>query len=87
MAQPTECSFVNDVCGGWEQQLGPHQWPGASGSHPRAEQRESKLVGEVGVCAKALQQRDVLLGTTRCHFPGFAHTFGLDPWIADGRGG
>jgi hypothetical protein len=34
-------------------------WPlsGASGSGPTAEQRESKLVGEVEVCAKALQQR------------------------------
>jgi hypothetical protein len=39
-------------------------WPlcGVSGSQPRAEQRESKLVGEVGVCAKALQQRAVLVG-------------------------
>jgi hypothetical protein len=30
---------------------------GASGPHPRAEQRESELVGEVGVCAKALLLR------------------------------
>jgi hypothetical protein len=31
-------------------------WPlnGAPSAHPKAEQRESKLVGEVGVCAKAL---------------------------------
>jgi hypothetical protein len=50
-------------------------WPlcDASGSYPRAEQRESKLVVEVGVWTKALQQRAVLLGvrhlgTTRCHF-------------------
>jgi hypothetical protein len=52
---------------------------GASGSGPMAEQRESKLVGEVGVCAKALQQRTGLVSTTRCHVPGFAHTFGLHP--------
>ena len=64
-------------------------WPlnGAPSAHPKAEQRESKLEGEIGVCAKALQQRAVLLGTTRCHFLGIAHSFGLDPWIADGRGG
>ena len=63
-------------------------WPlyGASGSGPRAEQRQSKLVGDVGVCAKALQQRAGLLGTTRCHVPGFARSFGLGPWIADVRG-
>jgi hypothetical protein len=44
-------------------------WPlsGASGSGPMAEQRESKLVGEVGVCAKALQQWTRLVSTTRCH--------------------
>jgi hypothetical protein len=56
-------------------------WPlcDAPGSHPRAEQRESKLVGEVRVRSKALQQRAVLLGTTRCHFRGIAHSFGL--WI------
>ena len=36
-----------------------------------AEQRESKLVGEVGVCAKALQQRTGLVSTTRCHVPRF----------------
>jgi hypothetical protein len=43
----------------------PMAWPlcDAPGSHPRAEQRGYKLVGEVGVCAKALQQRAVLLGT------------------------
>ena len=34
------------------------------GLRPRmAEQRESKLVGEVGVCAKALQQRTRLVST------------------------
>jgi hypothetical protein len=33
----------------------------ASGSGRRAEQRESKLVGEVGVLAKALQQRTRLV--------------------------
>ena len=67
-------------------------WPlsGASGSGPMAEQRESKLGGEVEVCAKALQQRTGLVSTAWCPDPGFAHTFGLDPWtpwwIADGRG-
>jgi hypothetical protein len=64
-------------------------WPlsGASGSDPRAEQRESKVVGALEVCAKALQQRTGLVGTIRCHVPGFAHNFGLHPWIADGRDG
>jgi hypothetical protein len=63
-------------------------WPlsGASGSGPMAEQRESKLVGEVEVCAKALQQRTGLVSTARCPDPGLAHTFGLHPWIGDGRG-
>ena len=64
-------------------------WPlsGASGSGPMAEQRESKLVGEVEVCAKALQQRTKLVGTARCPDPaGLAHNFGLHPWIGDGRG-
>jgi hypothetical protein len=29
-----------------------------------------------------------LVSTTRCHAPGgLAHNFGLDSWIADGRGG
>jgi hypothetical protein len=28
-----------------------------------------------------------LVSTTRCHVPGFAHTFGLHQWIADGRDG
>ena len=34
-------------------------WPlnGAPSAHPKAEQRESKLEGGNGVCAKALQQR------------------------------
>ena len=66
----------------------PITWPlcDAFGSGPRAEQRESKLEGAVEVCAKALQQRAGFLGTTRCHVPGFAHNFGLDPWIADVRG-
>jgi hypothetical protein len=51
------------------------------------EQRESKLVGEVGVYAKALQQRTGLVGTIRCHISaGFVRSFGLHPWIADGRG-
>ena len=65
-------------------------WPlyDASGSGPRAEQRQSKLVGALEVCAKALQQRTGLVSTARCPDPGFAHaTFGLHPWIADGRGG
>ena len=44
-------------------------WPlcGASGSGPGAEQRESKLVGGVGVCAKALQQWAGLVDTILCH--------------------
>jgi hypothetical protein len=29
------------------------------------------------LCAKALQQRAGLLGNTRCHFPGIAHSFGF----------
>jgi hypothetical protein len=64
-------------------------WPSsdAPGSGLRAEQRESKLVGEVGVCVKALQQRTGLVSTIRCHVPGFALSFGLGPWIADVRGG
>jgi hypothetical protein len=89
---------LNNVCGGWEQQLGPHQWPGRCVTPPAHTRGLSSVdlnlwVGEVGVCAKALplQQRAVrvvvLLGTTRCHFPGIAHSFGLDPWTADGRGG
>jgi hypothetical protein len=63
-------------------------WPlsGASGSGPTAEQRESKLVGEVEVCAKALQQRTGLVSTARCPDPGFVHTFRLHPWIGDVRG-
>jgi hypothetical protein len=51
-----------------------------------AEQRESKLVGAVEVCAKALQQQTRLESTARCPDPGLAHTFGLHPWISDGRG-
>jgi hypothetical protein len=49
----------------------PMAWPlfGASGSGPRAAQRESKLVGVVGVCAKALQQRTGLVRTARCPDP------------------
>jgi hypothetical protein len=45
-------------------------WPlsGASGSGPRAEQRESKLVGEVEkVCTKALQQRTGLVKAALQH--------------------
>jgi hypothetical protein len=71
---------LDDVCGGsW---IGATAWPepkawllcGASGSGPRAEQRESKkLVGEVGVCAKALQHRTGLVSTTRCHDPGITY--------------
>jgi hypothetical protein len=43
----------NDGCGEMRPRVGPNQcmaWPlyGASGSGPRAEQRQSKLVGEVG---------------------------------------
>jgi hypothetical protein len=60
---------------------------GASSAYPGAEQRGTKVVGALEVCSKALQQRDGLLGTTRCHVPGFAHNFGLHPWIADGRDG
>jgi hypothetical protein len=75
------------VCGGSKQQLGPNQWPGHRSTLPaqsalRAEQRESKLVGKVGVCAKAMQQRTRLVSTIRCHDPGLAHNFGLNPWIA-----
>jgi hypothetical protein len=55
---------------------------------PRAEQRESKVVGALEVCAKALQhQRAWLESTNRCPDPGLAHNFGLHPWIDDGRGG
>jgi hypothetical protein len=25
---------LNGVCGGWKQQLGPHQWPGRCVAHP-----------------------------------------------------
>ena len=42
---------------------------------PRAEQRESKLEGEVEVCAKALQQRTGLVSTAWCPDPGFAHSY------------
>jgi hypothetical protein len=63
-------------------------WPlnGAPSAHPKAEQRESKLKGEIGVCAKALQQRTRLVSTIRCHVSGFVRSFGLGPWIADVRG-
>ena len=63
----------------------------ASSSHSRAEQREIKRVGSLEVWAKSLQQRTrsvskhYLLDAT--NQPGLAHNFGLDPWIADGRGG
>jgi hypothetical protein len=58
------------ACGGSKQQLGPHRncnglavvWR-FSGSGPMAEQRESKLVGEVEVWARALQQRTGLVST------------------------
>jgi hypothetical protein len=60
--------------------------PGASGSDPMAEQRESKLVGEVGVCAKALQQWTRLVSTARYPDPGLAHNVGLHPWTGDDRG-
>jgi hypothetical protein len=57
-------------------------WPlyDDSGSHPRAEQCGSKIVGALEVCAKALQQRTGLVSTIRCHVPDFAHSFGLGPW-------
>jgi hypothetical protein len=42
----------------------------------QASVKQSKLVGEVGVWAKALQQRTGLVSTTRCHVQGFARTFG-----------
>jgi hypothetical protein len=68
-------------------------WPlsGAPGSGPmaeqRREQRDTKLVGEVEVCAKALQQRTGLVASTaRCPGPGLTHTFGLHPWTGDARG-
>jgi hypothetical protein len=51
-----------------------------------AEQRESKLVGEVEVWAKALQQRTGLVSTIRCHVSGFVRSFGFGQWIADVRG-
>jgi hypothetical protein len=61
---------LDDACGGSKQQLGPHQWPRrclalrAQVQWPMAEQRESKLEGEVEVwCAKALQQRTRLVST------------------------
>jgi hypothetical protein len=59
---------------------------GATSAHPKAEQRESKLGGEIGVCAKARQQRTRLVSTARCPDPGLRHNFGLHPWIGDGRG-
>ena len=69
----------------------PITWPlcDALGSGPRAEQRESKVVGalEVCMCEGAAAQRTGLVSTNRCPDPGLAHNFGLDPWIADGRGG
>jgi hypothetical protein len=48
-------------------------WPlsGASDLGPMAGQRESKLVGEVGVCAKALQQWTRLVSTAR--YPDCIH--------------
>jgi hypothetical protein len=46
-------------------------------SGPMAEQRESKLQGEVEVCAKALQQRTGLVCTAGCHVSGFVRSFGL----------
>jgi hypothetical protein len=63
-------------------------WPlnGAPSAHPKAEQRESKLEGEIGVCAKALQQRTRLVRAIRCHVSGFVRSVGLGPWIADVRG-
>jgi hypothetical protein len=63
-------------------------WPlnGAPSAHSKAEQRESKLVGEEEVCAKALQQRTGLVSTIRCHVSGFVRPVGLGPWVGDVRG-
>jgi hypothetical protein len=66
-------------------------WPlsGASGSGPMAEQRESKLVGGAGgsMCEGVAAAGARLVSTAwRCPDPGLAHTFGLHPWIGDGRG-
>ena len=57
-------------------------WPlnGAPNAHPKAEQRGSKVVGALEVCAKALQKRTGLVGTILCHVPGFAHSFGFSAW-------
>jgi hypothetical protein len=53
-------------CGEMRPRVGPNQWRGRCMTPPAqarglAEQRQSKLVGEVGVRAKALQQRAGLL--------------------------
>jgi hypothetical protein len=43
-------------------------------------------VGEVGLCTKALQQRDGLLDALLdaiFRVSGIAHSFEFDPWIAD----
>ena len=52
----------------------------------QASVKQSKLVGEVGVWAKALQQRTRLVSTIRCHVSGFVRSFRFGPWIADVRG-
>ena len=86
---------LNDIYGGLEQQLGPSQWPGRCAALPAQVRGLSSVnpnpslwvaSGEVGVCAKALQQWTGLVSTSRCHAPGLAHKFDLDPWITDGRG-
>jgi hypothetical protein len=74
LAPPTGRSFecmLCAVCGGSKQQIGPHQWPGRRSTLPAQAwglgSVNRKLVGEVGVCAKALQQRTRLVSTIRCH--------------------
>jgi hypothetical protein len=61
----------------------------SSSTHPRAEQRGSKAVGALEVCANegAAAANWVDKHYNRCHVSGLAHNFGLGPWITGGRGG
>jgi hypothetical protein len=83
---------LNDVCGGWEQQLGPHQWPGRCVTLPAAHTRGLSSVNPnlrarlEYICAQARQQWTGLVSTARFPDLGLRHTFGLHPWNGDGRG-
>jgi hypothetical protein len=83
---------LNDVCGGSEQQLGPHQWPGRFVATPAHTRGLSSVDPKLWVRWKYVRRRCSSklarsVGTIRCHSPGFARSFGFGPWIADVRGG